>query len=68
VASLTGTDSESELGEGFLYSNLVEKLPELKRSHFFRWLGDEDRKPSVRSLNVWFNEEGYNNACVNPMY
>ena len=57
VSSLTGTESESELGNGSLYAILIEKLPVSRKSQYFRWLCDDSRDPSVKSLNIWLARE-----------
>jgi hypothetical protein len=44
-------------GTSMLYETLLDKVPDIKLSHLFRWAKANNKRESVHSFNEWLNLE-----------
>lgn len=57
VVTLKENKRESDLKAGTLYGIVLEKVPEMLLSQYYRWLKEQKEEESLETLNCWIAEE-----------
>ena len=57
VVTLKENKRESDLRAGTLYGIVLEKVPEMLLSQYYRWLKEKMKEESLETLNCWIAEE-----------
>ncbi|CAB4002540.1 Hypothetical predicted protein, partial [Paramuricea clavata] len=57
VVTLKENKRESDLKAGTLYGIVLEKVPEMLLSQYYRWLKEQKKEESLETLNCWIAEK-----------